>query len=64
MGTGRVFEESLNTCSRARFWPTTSIGSSSGDPGDAFFGPTSISSGEIDSSSRPRDDEGGMEDAI
>ena len=41
---------------------TTSIGSSSSDPGDAFSGPTSISSGEIDSSSRPRDD--GSEDII
>ena len=41
---------------------TTSIGSSSSAPGDAFSGPTSIISGEIDSSSRPRDD--GSEDVI
>ena len=41
---------------------TTSIGSSGSDPGGAFSGPTSVSSGEIDSSSRPRDD--GSEDVI
>ena len=36
---------------------TSSMGSNGSDLGDAFSGPASISSGEIDSSSRPRDDE-------